>query len=201
MPRNLLLNQGHDVAIVDLFLLIRQNLELVEDLLQLFRSDAEAERAGTVRKSRAATVFPKHQVGFGKANIFGSHDFIRAAFLEHSVLVNARFVRECVASYDGFVALHFEASDLAEQRLVGTNRSVLMPVVQWKSSWRVRRAMTISSSAQLPARSPIPLMVHSTCPHPAATAASELAKAKPRSSWQCVLRIALSILGTRFISN
>ena len=50
---------------------------------------------------------------------------------------------------------------------------------------RTRSAITISSSAALPARSPMPFTVHSTCPTPASTAASELATARPRSSWQC----------------
>src|SRR5271157_1488753 len=52
--------------------------------------------------------------------------------------------------------------------------------------------MTISSSEQLPARSPIPLMVHSTCRAPASMAASELATASPKSSWQCTLTTAQS---------
>src|SRR2546428_710906 len=62
---------------------------------------------------------------------------------------------------------------------------------------RTRPAMTISSSAALPARSPIPLMVHSTWPAPASMAASELATARPRSSWQWALNNARSLLGTR----
>src|SRR5690606_41034455 len=63
--------------------------------------------------------------------------------------------------------------------------SVTIPVSTWNTSWRVRKAMTISSSAALPARSPRPLMVHSTWRAPAVTAASELATASPRSLWQC----------------
>ena len=57
-------------------------------------------------------------------------------------------------------------------------------------SWRVLKTITISSSEQLPARSPMPLMVHSICRAPACTAASELATAKPRSSWQWTLTTA-----------
>ena len=51
--------------------------------------------------------------------------------------------------------------------------------------------MTISSSAALPARSPMPLMVHSTWRAPARTPASELATARPRSLWQWVEKIDL----------
>ena len=53
-----------------------------------------------------------------------------------------------------------------------------------KKSRRVLSAITISSSEALPARSPMPLIVHSTCRAPALIAASELATACPRSLWQ-----------------
>lgn len=46
--------------------------------------------------------------------------------------------------------------------------------------------MTTSSRDALPARSPIPLMVHSIWRAPASTPARELATARPRSLWQCV---------------
>jgi hypothetical protein len=57
-------------------------------------------------------------------------------------------------------------------------------------------AITTSSSAALPARSPMPLMVHSTCRHPAFNPASEFATAMPRSLWQCTEKIAFSEPGT-----
>ncbi len=66
----------------------------------------------------------------------------------------------------------------------------------WKKSRRVRRAMTTSSKAAFPARSPIPLMHPSTCRMPALTAARLLATAIPRSLWQWTLRVTLSTLGT-----
>ena len=56
--------------------------------------------------------------------------------------------------------------------------------------------MTISSSAALPALSPMPLMVPSTWRAPFSTPASVLATAMPRSSWQCTLMTARSMLGT-----
>ena len=62
-------------------------------------------------------------------------------------------------------------------------------------------AITISSNEALPARSPMPLTVHSTWPAPASTAASEFATASPRSLWQWVLRTERSMLGTRWRSR
>ena len=66
---------------------------------------------------------------------------------------------------------------------------VLTPVHTFSASERVFIAMTASSSEQLPARSPMPLIVHSICRAPACTAASELATANPRSLWQCTEKI------------
>mmetsp|Transcript_12663 Transcript_12663/g.30560 ORF Transcript_12663/g.30560 Transcript_12663/m.30560 type:complete len:202 (+) Transcript_12663:1229-1834(+) len=51
---------------------------------------------------------------------------------------------------------------------------------------RMKMAMHTSSRLALPARSPMPLMVHSTCRAPLATPARELAVDSPRSFWQCV---------------
>ena len=60
--------------------------------------------------------------------------------------------------------------------------SMLLPALN--VAGRVDRAMTTSSSAVLPARSPMPLMVTSACRAPALMPASVLAVASPRSLWQ-----------------
>ena len=75
---------------------------------------------------------------------------------------------------------------------------VLSTLVQYGiTSLRTFIAITTSSSAALPARSPMPLMVHSIWRMPARTPASEFATAMPRSSWQCAEKRALSAFGTR----
>ncbi len=74
---------------------------------------------------------------------------------------------------------------------------VSMPVWNGSTSLRVRIAITTSSSEALPARSPMPLTVHSIWRAPARTPASEFATAMPRSSWQCTEKRALSEFGTR----
>ena len=63
-----------------------------------------------------------------------------------------------------------------------------MLVATLKKAARVFSAITTSSSEQLPARSPMPLMVHSIWRAPATTAVRLLATAMPRSSWQCTER-------------
>ena len=69
-------------------------------------------------------------------------------------------------------------------RLVRAISRVLMPVAKPSAAERVASSITISSSDALPARSPIPLIAHSTWRAPACTPASEFATASPRSSWQ-----------------
>src|SRR6202165_581171 len=74
-------------------------------------------------------------------------------------------------------------------RLDGNKCSRRILVVTPKLSLRTASATAISSSAAFPARSPMPLMVHSICRTPARTAASEFATAIPKSSWQCALSV------------
>ena len=76
------------------------------------------------------------------------------------------------------------------------NNFVFIPVLNGIKSFLVFIAITISSREALPALSPIPLIVHSTCLAPAETPANEFATAKPKSLWQCTDKIALSIFGT-----
>ena len=107
-------------------------------------------------------------------------------------------MREGVPADDRLVVLHREATSRrrpASRRASASRAS--MPVSYGRTSLRVLIAMTTSSSAALPARSPMPLMVHSICRAPPATPASELATARPRSLWQCTEKIALSAFGTR----
>jgi len=76
-----------------------------------------------------------------------------------------------VGSDDGLVGLDHHAGDGRDQARSPVISLVLIPVSSFKKSLRTLRAMTTSSRLQLPARSPMPLMVHSTCLAPAWTAA------------------------------
>jgi len=53
----------------------------------------------------------------------------------------------------------------------------------------------------MPARSPMPLTVHSTCRAPPAIPASEFATACRDRLWQCTENTALSEFGTRSIQR
>ena len=70
---------------------------------------------------------------------------------------------------------------------------VTMSVWASSSSPCILMAMTTSSSAVLPARSPRPLMVHSIWRAPFFTPCSASAVAMPRSLWVCTEMITFSM--------
>ena len=74
-------------------------------------------------------------------------------------------------------------------------RRASMPVSTAISLWQ-RSVITTSSSEVLPARSPMPLIVTSACRAPLRMPLRVLAVAMPRSLWQWVEMIALSMLDT-----
>ena len=76
----------------------------------------------------------------------------------------------------------------ASSWLLAKSCGVSIPVWNAARSGRTRDTITTSSSDALPARSPMPLTVHSTCRAPPRTAARLFATASPRSSWQWVLK-------------
>ena len=103
------------------------------------------------------------------ADAFRRHDLIGGGVLQHAVLVDAGFMREGVAPDDRLVRLHVEAGDAwpaacEVRRMFCVSRC---RCCTGTASGRVRIAITTSSSEALPARSPMPLMVHSICRAPA----------------------------------
>ena len=134
-----------------------------------------------------------------RPTILGPHDLVGLGVLQHAVLVDAALVGEGVHADDRLVRLHLEAGDRRDQArglhdLLGDDAVVVAAAG--------RRAPASPSrpprAQQLPARSPMPLMVHSIWRAPASTARSELATARPRSLWQWTEMTALSMLGTLF---
>ena len=106
----------------------------------------------------------------------------------------------CAKAFRPTIALLYcTGNEVAAETSLDARVSIVasMPVQNGSTSLRTCIAITTSSSAALPARSPMPLMVHSICRAPAFTPASEFATAMPRSLWQWVEKRALSELGTR----
>jgi hypothetical protein len=86
---------------------------------------------------------------------------------------------------------------IATRRDVRAISRASRPVVSPSVVRCVCSTVTTSSSAALPARSPMPLTHTSTCLAPARRPATELAVARPRSSWQCTDHTTLFAPDTR----
>ena len=78
---------------------------------------------------------------------------------------------------------------------------VSIPVVRPVTSCLVRIAITISSRDVLPALSPRPFIVHSTCLAPPSTPARAFAVAMPRSLWQWTENITFSAPLTLYLTS
>ena len=103
----------------------------------------------------------------------------------------AKAFRPTIALF-GWTGMFIRLDTRCEALVISCER---IPVSISTSLWQ-RSVMTTSSSEVLPARSPMPLIVTSACRAPFRMPLSVLAVAMPRSLWQCVERIARSILGT-----
>ena len=173
----------------------RANAALIVGLgLQL-----DAEFLQALLEGVAARELAQHDLVGGPAHVLGAHDLVGVARLEHAVLVDAGGVREGVGADHRLVRLHDEAGGLRHQARRRHDLGRVDAERRGRSSRaRVFTAITTSSSEQLPARSPRPLIVHSTWRAPPIfTPASEFATAMPRSLWQCTDQTALSEFGMR----
>jgi len=59
-------------------------------------------------------VLAQHQPGAFPAYVFGIHDLVGSAVLQHAVLMDAGFVRKGVVAHDRLVDLHLQAGDAGE---------------------------------------------------------------------------------------
>ncbi len=58
-----------------------------------------------------AAVLAEDEVRAADADVPGPHDFVGGRVLQHAVLVNPGFMRECVLADDRLVARHVHAGD------------------------------------------------------------------------------------------
>ena len=137
-------------------------MKRVEDALELARRQLEAQlveaRAqpwrpeslpSTIRAVRATPMLAR------------VHDLVGLAHLQHAVLVDARVVAERVRADDRLVRLHGDAGQALDQAAGAVELARVDAVSQPERSLAAcAMAITTSSSEALPARSPMPLIVH-----------------------------------------
>ena len=87
-----------------------------------FRFELDAQLLQALLEGVAARELAQHDLGGGPAHVFGAHDLVGLARLQHAVLVDARGVREGVGAHHRLVRLHRKAGDL-RHHLRGRPRS------------------------------------------------------------------------------
>src|SRR5688572_18970413 len=101
----------HQIIIRDRFLRIAQRDDAAVNLVELEAGEGVADGLAAVLDRMAAGMLAEHQRRLRHAHVGGTHDLVRAPIFEHAVLMNPRFVREGVASDDGFVRLYVLAGE------------------------------------------------------------------------------------------
>ena len=123
-------DQPLQVAVGDHVLGVGQRLRLGDHLVQLRVFQHVAQRAQAIGDRGAATVAAQHQLRILPADVLRPHDFVGAAVLQHAVLVDAGFMRECVETDDRLVALDLDAGDPRQQPRRGQQLRRVQPGVR-----------------------------------------------------------------------
>ena len=108
-------DDGGQIAIVDGLFAIRVRDDGAVDLIELGTVERHAELLAAPLNRVAARVLAEHERRLRHADIFGPHDLVGPAILQHAVLMNASLVRECVAADDRFVGLDALAGQGGQQ--------------------------------------------------------------------------------------
>jgi len=109
-------DQRLQVFVEDLALLVGEVLEAGKGGIErLFRVEFDTQ----LLKPRAEGIAPgqlaQGELVGGPADALGTHDLVGLAVLQHTVLVDAGLVRECIGADHRLVGLHRVAGDLADQ--------------------------------------------------------------------------------------
>ena len=104
------------ILVVDLVLLVGQFLEAGKGFVQLgFGVELHAQFLQARAKGIAPGMLAQHHAVGGQAHVFGTHDLVGLAMLEHAVLMNAGLVGEGIGADDGLVGLHRKAGNARHQ--------------------------------------------------------------------------------------
>src|SRR5262249_25148488 len=105
-----------EIAVADRLAVFAHGDDGVVDLRQLVAGERQADGLAPLLDDVPARAAAEHELLGVLTNVLRPHDLVGPGILEHSVLVDARFVRKGVAPDDRFVRL---------DRLVGETREQL----------------------------------------------------------------------------
>src|SRR3989442_2543699 len=112
------IDDAPQVAVADGLAPLAERDHLAIDVLDLGGRHVEPDRLAALLHGVAARMASEHEPRRRLSDVLRPHDLVRARILQHSVLVDAGFVREGVASDDRFVGLHRLLRE-ARQELTG----------------------------------------------------------------------------------
>ncbi|KAF5036469.1 hypothetical protein DSECCO2_574740 [anaerobic digester metagenome] len=114
-------NQRLNVLVEDVLLAVGQFLDRVEDDLELVVAELVVEFLDLGVQGMAAGVLAEHDHRAFAADVFGRHDLVGAAVLQHAVLVDAGLVGKGVAPDDRRIGRYGLADDAGEAAARGEN--------------------------------------------------------------------------------
>src|SRR5215468_5950287 len=125
-----LANQLQQMMIVDVLDFVSKDYKAAINLIQLAALEVISKLLASQTQCVTARVLAKNELRIRNADRLWSHDLVRQAVLEHSVLVNAGLVRKRIAPDDGLIRLHRNSGNLLEHlarrvKLFGGNRGVV----------------------------------------------------------------------------
>ena len=106
---DLVIDQGHEILVEDLLLLVGQGLEADEGIVERVLAQIVAQLLQLLLEGVAARMLAHDEVGAEQAHVLGPHDLVGLRVLEHAVLVDAALVGERVHADDRLVRLDLEA--------------------------------------------------------------------------------------------
>src|SRR6266404_1470127 len=89
------------------------------NLRQLSIARLETQIAQRLAERVAARMFSKNERACRDADTLRRNDFVRQRVLDNSILMDSRFVRECIGAHDGFVRRDLRAGDFREHAACG----------------------------------------------------------------------------------
>ena len=129
-PAGHIANQLKQVSVFDRLDLVRQSHKTAVDVVQLGPVEGKTQLFIAYPQSIPSRVLAQHQFVARSTHGLRRYDLIGGGILDHSILMDPGFMRECVPAYDRLVRLHVHASDFGQElaggkQLLGHDRRLV----------------------------------------------------------------------------
>ena len=115
MGEHLLLDNGQEIVVEDLFLLVAELLKSLERLRQILLAEIYPEVLEPFLQCVASRVLAQDKTALRHTHRFRRHDLVGQGVRKHPVLVDSRFVRKGIRSNNRLIRLDRNAGDFGEK--------------------------------------------------------------------------------------